>query len=184
MLVQRVENLFGQLHGGGHDRNAAALDVRFGADMFGHVESPLEGTVQTRAGGMVLQRDFVGLLELAEDLGLADDHGVQAAGDFEQVLQAVRFSQRINFVIHHAVESVVGDEEFFQLGECPLGGERCGGVDLHAVAGREDGRFAGDAGFAQGPERAGDGGLGKGEALAQLHGRGAVAQTNDDNAHG
>jgi len=175
VLGQGGEDLFRKLDGGGHDGDAAALDVGRGADVLGDVEGALEGLVQPGAGVLVREGEFVGVLELAEDLGLADDHGVEAGGDLEEVMQAVGFGQHVNFLIQGTDKGVMIDEKFLQPGKGDLGCERGVGVDLNAVAGGEDGGFAGDAGIAQGLERDGDGFVGKGETFAQFHGRGAVA---------
>jgi len=43
-------------------------------------------------------RERVSLLELAEDFGLAKHHRIEAACNFEQMMQALRFGERVNFV--------------------------------------------------------------------------------------
>jgi hypothetical protein len=78
----------GQFHGDGSDGDAAALDVGFGADLFGDVEGFLENLVQTAAGVLVPEGGVVGFFQLAEDFRFAQDHGIQAAGDLEEVFQA------------------------------------------------------------------------------------------------
>ena len=88
VVGQGTENFFGQLNGDGTDGDAAALDVGFGADLFGDVEGFLENSVQAAAGVLVLEGRVVGFFQLAEDFRFAQDHGIQAAGDLEKVLQA------------------------------------------------------------------------------------------------
>jgi len=78
---------------------------------------------------------------------------------------------------------VVGDEEVLQLRKGFARCERRDGVNFHAVAGGENGGLGDEAGVAQGAEGIGDFILGKSEAFAQFDGRGAVAQTDDDDAH-
>ncbi len=43
--------------------------------------------------------EVVSLFKLAEDFGLAEHHRVQPTRDFEQVLQALRFGQRVEFIV-------------------------------------------------------------------------------------
>ena len=71
---ERAENFLGQFHRGGHHGHAAALDVRLGADVLGHIERALKRLVQPRAGVLVREGYFVGGFELAENFRLADDH--------------------------------------------------------------------------------------------------------------
>jgi hypothetical protein len=59
------------------------------------------------------KREFVGLLELAENFRLADDHRVESAGDLEKVLQAVRLGEGIKFGAERALKGVMRDEKFF-----------------------------------------------------------------------
>ena len=53
------------------DGDTAPLDVGLGADLFGHVESLLKGLVQASARVTVLERQLVGLLQLPQNLRLA-----------------------------------------------------------------------------------------------------------------
>ena len=66
---------------------------------------------------LVRKRQVVGLLELAENFRLADDHRVEARGDFEQMVQAVRFGQGVKFVAQRAVIGVMRDEKFPHFGK-------------------------------------------------------------------
>jgi hypothetical protein len=66
--------------------------------VLGHVKCALERLVQPRAGVAVLESERVGLLELAENLRLAEHHRIEAARDFEQVMQALRLGQRVKFI--------------------------------------------------------------------------------------
>ena len=91
--LEPAEDLLGQFHRHRADGDAAALDVGFGADVLGDVKRALEGLVQPAAGVAVLERQVVGLLELAEDFGFAQHHRVQAAGDLEEMVHALRLAQ-------------------------------------------------------------------------------------------
>ena len=57
----------------------------FGADLFGDGEGALEERFEVSGDGAYFAGDGVGLFDLAEDLGLADDHAVERAGDAEEV---------------------------------------------------------------------------------------------------
>src|SRR5208283_4573536 len=92
---QLAEDLLRQFDGDRADRDAAALDIRVGADVLGDIESGLESFVEPRPSMAGPQCNFVGLLELAKYLGLAQHHRVQAAGYFEEMAEAERFSQPI-----------------------------------------------------------------------------------------
>lgn len=135
-LGERVENLLREFDRDGGDGDAAALDVGLGADVFGDVEGALEGLVQAAAGVLVLEGEVVGFLELAEDFGFTEDHRVHAAGDLEEVLDALRFAQEIEFVGDGIEILMMVEEELPQTGEGIVISAAGGSVDFHAVAGR------------------------------------------------
>ena len=62
------------------------MNVRFRANLFGHVESLLKRLVEPTIGGLMLQSQLIGGLQLTKDLRFTQHHGIQAAGYFEQVL--------------------------------------------------------------------------------------------------
>ena len=104
---KRTENFLREFHRRRHHRDAAALNVRFGADMLGDVERALKRLVQSRTGVLVLEREFVGGLELAENFRLANDHRVETGGDFEKVVQAVRLGDGVKFIAQRAIKRVL-----------------------------------------------------------------------------
>lgn len=179
--LAEVVDLFGEIDGDGTNGGGAALDGGFIADALADAEGVLEELIETAAGGSVFVGGFVGLLDLAEDLGLAEDHGVEAADDAEEVAGG--------FVVIEVVE----DEGLgFGLGELEVNDEVAaegvvsgagiveivGGVDFDAIAGGEDDAL-GDAGeFSHGLEGAGKVGFGKGDPLPHLDGGGAVVQAD------
>ena len=55
----------------------AGADLGFGADFLGDGEGALEERFELSGDGADLAGDGVGLFDLAEDLRLADDHGVE-----------------------------------------------------------------------------------------------------------
>jgi len=97
------------------------LNVGLGADVLGHVERALKRLVQADAGVLVLQGEVVSLLELAQDFRFSQHHGIEAARDFEEVTQAVRFVQRVKFIRKRVAIIVDGDEEFLEFAKAAAG---------------------------------------------------------------
>ena len=64
-------------------------------------------------GVLMRARHFVSRFKLAENFRFADDHRVEAAGNFEQVVQAVRLGEGIKFVTQRAIVSMMRNEKFF-----------------------------------------------------------------------
>ncbi len=78
LALQAAEDLAGEVDGDGGDGDGAGADLGFGADFLGDGEGALEEGFERGAGdGADLAGDGVGLFDLAEDLGLAYDHGVE-----------------------------------------------------------------------------------------------------------
>jgi hypothetical protein len=178
-----IEHFFGEIDGHGGDGDAAALDLGFGANLFGDVERALEHAVQEPAGTAVLKGDIVGLLELTEDLGFAEHHGVESSGDSEEVFDALGFGAGVDF----GAEGFRGPAMF---GEEPAeGGEQLGfwvvrgHIQFDTVAGGQDDAFENESGGSELGQGGRDLVIGEGEALAQLDGRGAVAEAGDEDGH-
>ena len=180
-------DFFGEVDGDGADTGGAALDGGVVADFFADGEGLLEEFVQGAAGGAGIEGDFVGGFDLAEDFGLAQDHGVEPGDDAEEVAGGVGGGE------------FVGDEGLgLGIAEGEVGGEvvdeglvggagvgvLVGGVDFDAVAGGEDDGF-GEAGEgADLLDGIGHFGFGKGDALADLDGGGAVVEAEADEMGG
>ena len=84
--MEFIKNFTGQFHrhiGHGH---AAALDVRFRADLLGYIERLLKGLVQSPACSLMRERELISCLELTEDFRLAQHHRIQSAGHLEEML--------------------------------------------------------------------------------------------------
>ena len=79
-----------ELDAGGGDRDRARADRGFRAHALGDGEGGLEQAIEQRAGRARLLRRAVGVLELAEDLRLAEDQRVEPGGDGERVAHGVR----------------------------------------------------------------------------------------------
>ena len=78
------------------DAVAALADRRLGAHALARLERRAEELVGQRAGRARVERELVGALDLALDLGLADDHRVQPADDAVQVARGVAVAQRVD----------------------------------------------------------------------------------------
>ncbi len=85
MPWRRAEDLAGEIDGDGGDGDGVCADAGLGADALGDGEGSLEEGVERRGDGSDVAGDGVGLFDLAEDLRLADDHGVERAGDAEEM---------------------------------------------------------------------------------------------------
>jgi len=71
-----LEDLRGQIDGDACDRHRTLGDARLVDDALGGRKGPLEEARQDRSTGTRLDCDPVGVLQLPQDLGLADDHRV------------------------------------------------------------------------------------------------------------
>ncbi len=165
-VAQPAEDLLGQFHRHRADRDAAALDVGCGADVLGDVERALEGLVQPPASMAGLEGEVVGLLKLAEDFRLPEHHRVQAARDFEQMVQALRLAPGVYLVGQRVAVVMAADQKVPEGGDGPGRLQLRHRVDLNAVAGGQNHRFVRYAGGAQRLERGGHTPFGKGELLS------------------
>ena len=59
----------------------------------------------------------VSLLDLAENLRLANDHRIKPGGDFEEVMQTVRLGKGVKLVAQCAVVGMMLDEKLFNSGK-------------------------------------------------------------------
>ena len=165
------------------DRRDVAADGGVGAGPLAGLERVAEQQVEGRAGGALLAGPLPRLLDLAEDLALAEHGGVEAGGDAEEVGDGRRVVVDVE-----VVGEVLGREEG-DLGEEvadvlvgavePLGD----GVDLGAVAGGEHhglGHVGARDQVVQGLRQRG---IADGHALEQVERRAAVVQPDDDDGH-
>ena len=77
LAAQAAEDLAREIDGDRGDGDGRAADLGFGADALGNGEGALQERLERGGDGAGLARDGVRLLDLAEDLRLADDHGIQ-----------------------------------------------------------------------------------------------------------
>ncbi len=141
-LGEVAERPLRELDGDRRDGDRALADPGLGADPLAGGERAAEEPVEDRAGRALDQRELVGALDLALDLGLAEDHRVEPGGDPEEVAGGL--------------EPRVGVEALDQLGRADAGlaGERAerqrlgldrvgdDQVELGPVAGRDRGGLA------------------------------------------
>ncbi len=112
----------------------------------------MEQAVRQRPGRAQVVGASVGALHLPENLRLADDERVEARGDAEQVTGGVGPLVDVEMPGHLVVvDAVILAEETANRvgGRVAIGG----GIDLGAIAGREDDRLLSDAPGAQRRER-------------------------------
>ena len=136
---QVAEDLPCQLDGNRRDGDGHAGDAGLGPHALGDVERLLQQVIQDDPGGLLCPGNGIGRLDLPEDLGLAEDHGLQAGGDPEDVPgrggggvgveSAVELGR-----VQTAVPSQAGDHGLQRLRERTLGHP----VHLDAIAGGED----------------------------------------------
>ena len=156
------------------DRHRPLRDPGLRAGALAGPERGAEDPVEDRAGRALDQGELVGALDLALDLGLADDHRVESGGDPEEVLGGLGAAQRVE------VADEVGRLRLGLAREQPerrrLGADRVGGVDvdLGPVAGRDRGRLGDLVALDELVEDADGAALGEREALAELERSGLV----------
>ena len=173
-----AENLFRQIDRDRADRDRAARDPGPRPHLLGDPESSLKKPVQKRPGRAGTARRFVGLLGLAEDLGLADDHRVEPGCDPKKMLHAMECFVAIKGIHFLLLRRGAGGEQAIcdALGRDRVLGR---GIDFHPVAGGEEERLGAAHFFAQ---NAIDFGV-AGKALPYLHVGGVVAEADTEEVH-
>ncbi len=179
---QPIENLSGQLDGGGTDRQPAAAYVGLGAGAFADFQGALEQLVDKKACGAAALGDFQSLSHLTENLGLADDEGIDAAGDAKQMLSGIRVCELVEVAAELAdIDTARCREELSKVVETSR--VRVNTVDLRAIARGEEGRFGEPMTLPDETESVGLLGFRKRQPLANLHGSRGVVESEYDNAH-
>jgi hypothetical protein len=167
VVVEVGEDLAGEVDGDGADRDDAAADAGLGADALGDGKGAFDGAVERGAGEAGGAALVEGGLELAEDLGFADDEAVEAGGDAEEVGDGGFVEVGVEVALQYAEAGVADAGE--HVGERGGGGFGAfeGGVEFDAVAGRDDEGF-GRAGFARGLGGGSEAVFGDREVLSDL----------------
>jgi hypothetical protein len=109
---QVAENLLRQRHGGKADRDRTRSEAGLRPHALAGGERRVEQPVQQRAGGMDFSRSGVRVLHLPENLRLADDEGVEAGGNAEEVARRVEVQALVEVRLHdRPIDGVkLGDE--------------------------------------------------------------------------
>ena len=94
-IARSPQDVGRQLHGDGRDRHARAAEPVSVRTRLPAAEGVAEEAVGDRPGRALDQRQLVGALDLALDLGLADDHRVEAGGDRRTGGARRRAAQRV-----------------------------------------------------------------------------------------
>jgi hypothetical protein len=143
----------------------------------------MEKAIQDRTDRLRIGGGGVCLLHLAEDLRLADDQRVEAAGDPEQVPRRVEAADVVQVRRQiRGLHAVKLREKRHQIGA-----RRrrivAGHVQLGAVAGRDNDRFARGPASRHRPQRVGHAAHLEVHALAQVDRRSAVADSDQKQIH-
>ena len=162
------------------DRDVLLADPGLIAGAAAGGEGAAEEAVEDRPGAALDQSQLVGALDLALDLGLAEDHRVEPGGDAEEVADRVAGAQRVE------VAEQLGGADLGLAGEHAergrLGLDRVGDdqVELGAVAGRDRRRLVDAGGLGQLAQGAGGAALGQREPLAQVERRRLVGDAEGE----
>jgi hypothetical protein len=158
-------------------------DLRLGPHSLGDGEGVGEQRVQRRPDRLARLGQRERVLHLAEDLRLADHHGIQAGRDAEGVTDRVVLGVRVEQRLHgREVDAAVAAQSPERDG-AGFAGDVGHAVHLHPVARRQDDRLAQHA---VGDELAQDLTqlvLVDGQLLAQRHRRVLVAHARGEESH-
>jgi len=181
LALQAAEDLAREVDGDGCDGDGRAADLGLGADALCDPEGALEERIERGGDGPDLARDGVGLLDLAEDLGFADDHGIERAGDAEEMADGLALAELVEVRLEGGGRNgEVLLQEAEEVWRITVAGVVLNGDELDAVAGGEDEGFADSGLMGEGACGVGEAGGGNGEALADLDGRGGVVDAEQD----
>ena len=171
------------VEGGGHQRGRGLVDAGLGVGSLADPQRLLEQHVEGGPHGAGLLAAGQRVSGLAEDLGLADGHRVEPGGDLEEV------GHRAVVVVDVEVgQEILGgaarafDEQPGQLLDAAVEAVDVG-VDLQAVAGRDDGGLRHVLSRCDVARELGGPLAVDGDALQQRYGRGPVGDADHEDAH-
>src|SRR3954469_1932718 len=140
-LREVADGLARELDGDRRDADPLAADAGLRADALARLERGAEQAVRHRAGRARRQRELVRAADLALDLGLADDHRLEPAGDAVELARGVAVARRVDDLREggRADARARGElRERIGLGLHRVGRDE---VELGAVAGRDRDRL-------------------------------------------
>ena len=106
-LLETGEHGVGHRHRCGRDRHRVGADVRLGPHALGHGERRLEQAVEHRSGAAGLLCRAIGVLELAQDLRLAEHHRVETGRDAKGVRDGGALVEPVQSVLYARAEPVI-----------------------------------------------------------------------------
>ena len=163
-------------------RHGPLAESGLGPDAFADGERGVEQTVRQRAGVFEIVCGGVSVLDLTENLRLADDQGIESGGDAKQVTRRVRAAVDEQVRRHRVVaEAVILAHE---PAEEALGPLRVGHrVDLRAVARGQHDQLAAEPAFRERAQRTVHPLPREVDALAQLYRCGTMADAHGVEPH-
>src|SRR5580700_4604741 len=182
MSLQIAEDAFRELHSGEADRHRPGADFGLRANAFPDFKRPLKSAVQDRPRRAMVERLAVSGAELTENLRLPEHHRVKSGGHAEQVPHGIGPDAAINSSGQFRTGDLVERSDEILHGLCDGDADfGWNSIELAAIAGGNDDGFVENSLAAElvgGIERLL---RGKGNSLAELHGRRAVAATDERN---
>ena len=127
------------------------MDVGFRADLLGHIERLLKGLVQPSARSLLIKRELISRLELAEDFRLTQHHRIQAAGHIEEMSHGRFAGVLVKDLIRIRVHLAVLQQKRAQFVEQYLGLILRSCIDFHAITSGQNHSLLRHRAFAQGP---------------------------------
>src|SRR5690606_3562444 len=168
-----------QIDRDGRDARRPSCDFGFAAYPFGALDRERHASIEHGADRPALLGLRVGGLHLAEDLRLADHHRLEAGGDAKNVPRGVGLRSREDVALERARVDRLQTRELHERRRrwnLPRGHP----VDFHAVARRHEHHLVQPGVTTQLLQHASEVVRADGEALAQLHGRTFVIETESD----
>ena len=169
------EDSFSQLHCRVADGYGAGGHGSFRAHPFGYGKCLVQQAVENHARGMAVHSLAVGVLQLTQDLGFAQDHGIQAGGHGKQMAHGFQVLMNVDVRPEFVGFRAARPGPAFQH----LAGHvaRARGQQFHAITGGKNHGLAHRPGTGQGPMLLVTV-VYQGEALAHIHARRAVIETH------
>jgi hypothetical protein len=129
---------------------------------------------------VVLKRQFVSFLQLAENLRFAEDHRVQPAGHFEEMFDAVRFGQLVNLIRQRIPVIMHVPKKLDQIREDLFRIVSRRDIKLDPIAGGKEHGFLDQAGLTQLRQRRRHTRFTQGEPFPERDRRGVMTEAEGD----